>query len=131
MYKFSKKSLEKLHTCHPDLRRIANELIKIMDVTVVEGVRSFETQKEYVRTGKSKTLDSKHLEQDDGHSHALDMVPYPVDYSDTLRFAYMQGIIRGIAHSMDIKVRSGIDWDSDGEIKDHTFFDGPHMELDE
>ena len=129
MPRFSQKSKDKLSTCHPDLQKIANELIKIMDVTVSEGVRSIEAQKEYVRTGKSKTLKSKHLKQDDGYSHAMDLIPYPIDWSDKARFAYMQGMIRGIAHQLGIKIRSGIDWDSDGQIKDHNFFDGPHSEL--
>lgn len=129
MYKFSRKSQAKLDTCHPDIRRICDELIKIMDVTVIEGVRSVQQQEEYVRTGKSKTMKSKHLKQDDGWSHAVDLAPYPIDWSDSQRFAYMQGMIRGIAHQLGIKVRSGIDWDSDGQLKDHTFFDGPHFEI--
>lgn len=129
MPKFSKRSLDKLNTVHPDLRKVYFELIKIMDITILEGIRSFETQEEYVRTGKSKTLKSKHLEQSDGYSHAVDAVPYPIDWGDKDRFIYMQGMIRGIASQMGIKVRSGIDWDSDGEISDHSFFDGPHCEL--
>lgn len=129
MPKFSKKSLKKLETAHPDLQRIYHELVKIMDITILEGVRSVETQEEYVRTGKSKTMNSKHLKQSDGFAHAIDAVPYPIDWNDKDRFIYMQGMIRGIAHQMGIKVRSGIDWDSDGEIKDHSFFDGPHVEL--
>lgn len=129
MYKFSKKSKDKLATCHPNIQKICNELIKIMDVTVLEGVRTKEQQEEYVRTGKSKTMNSKHLKQQDGYSHAVDLVPYPIDWSDTKRFAYMQGMVRGIALQLGIEVRSGIDWDSDGQLKDHTFFDGPHFEI--
>ena len=129
MYKFSSKSKAKLNTCHPDIVKICNELIKMMDVTVLEGVRTKEQQEEYVRTGKSKTLNSKHLKQADGYSHAVDLAPYPIDWNDGQRFAYMQGMIRGIAQQLGIKVRSGIDWDVDGETKDHTFFDGPHFEI--
>lgn len=129
MYKFSAKSQAKLDTCHPDVRKICNELIKLMDVTVLEGVRTVEQQEEYVRTGKSTTMNSKHIKQPDGWSHAVDLAPYPIDWNDGQRFAYMQGMIRGIAHQLGIKVRSGIDWDSDGETKDHTFFDGPHFEI--
>ena len=131
MPKFSKKSKDLLSKAHPDLQIIYNELIKIMDVTILETLRTKETQEEYVRTGKSKTMKSKHLEQDDGFSHAVDAAPWPIDWNDRERFVYMQGMIRGIAHAKGIKVRSGIDWDSDGQIKDHTFFDGPHTELDD
>lgn len=128
-YKFSKKSLEKLNTCHPDIQKICHELIKIMDVTVLEGVRTKEQQEEYVRKGMSKTMNSKHLKQADGYSHAVDLAPYPIDWNDRERFAYMQGMVRGIALQLGVNIRSGIDWDSDGQIKDHTFFDGPHFEL--
>ena len=129
MAKFGRKSLEKLRTCHPDIVRICNELIKIMDVSVLEGVRTVEAQEENVRTGRSKIMNSKHLKQTDSFSHAVDLAPYPIDWADKDRFIYMQGMIRGIASQLNIKIRSGIDWDGDGEIKDHTFFDGPHFEL--
>ena len=129
MYKFGAKSKSRLETCHPDIQKICNELIKIMDVTVLEGVRTKEQQEEYVRTGKSKTMNSKHLEQGDGYSHAVDLAPFPIDWNYRERFVYMQGMIRGIALQLGIEVRSGIDWDSDGQVKDHTFFDGPHFEL--
>jgi len=129
MYKFGRKSKEKLATCHPDIQKICNELIKIMDVTVLEGIRTKEQQEEYVRTGKSKTMNSRHLDQGDGYSHAVDLAPYPIDWNDRERVVYMQGMIRGIAQQLGIEVRSGIDWDSDGQVKDHTFFDGPHFEL--
>ena len=124
MYKFGKKSKQELSTVHPDLQKIMNELIKLMDVTIVEGLRSKEYQEKLVRLGFSQTLKSKHLTGD-----AVDVCPYPIDWEDRERFIYMQGMIRGIAHMMGIPVRSGIDWDSDGSLKDHTFFDGPHVEL--
>lgn len=129
MYKYSKKSLEKLSTCHPDLQKICHELIKLMDVTVLEGVRTPDAQDELFHKGMSRTRNSLHLPQDDGYSHAVDLAPFKIDWEDRERFIYMQGMIRGIAHMMNIPIRSGIDWDSDGEIKDHTFFDGPHIEL--
>jgi len=129
MYKFGKKSKEKLATIHPDLQRICNELIKIMDVTVLEGVRTKDRQEELVSMGMSKTMNSKHLAQDDNYSHAVDLAPFPIEWKDRERFIYMQGMIRGIAQQLGIEIRSGIDWDSDGVIKDHSFFDGPHVEL--
>jgi peptidoglycan L-alanyl-D-glutamate endopeptidase CwlK len=125
MYKFSKKSLDVLQGVHPDLQKIASQLILLMDVTVLEGVRSKERQEELVRTGMSKTMNSKHLT-----GCALDLAPFPIDWNDRERFIYMQGMVRGIAQQLGIKIRSGIDWDSDGVVKDHSFFDGPHIELD-
>jgi len=129
MYKFGRSSKRKLATVDPDLQKIANELIKLMDVTVLEGIRTEDRQKYLVETGMSKTLNSKHLPNQEGLSEALDLAPYPIDWQDRERFIYMQGMIRGIAHMKGIEIRSGIDWDGDGNIKDHTFFDGPHCEL--
>ncbi len=128
MYKFGRSSKRKLATVDSDLQKIANELIKLMDVTVLEGVRTEDRQKYLVEIGMSKTLISKHLPNQEGLSEALDLAPYPIDWQDRERFIYMQGMIRGIAHMMNIEIRSGIDWDGDGNIKDHTFFDGPHVE---
>lgn len=134
-YKYSKKSQGKLETCHPDLQKIYSEAIKLIDLTILEGLRTKEQQEEYVRTGKSTTLNSKHLIQPDGYSHAVDAAPFPIDWKDTARFAYYQGIIRGIAHvlaergEISHRTRSGMDWDGDGQLSDHTFVDGPHVEL--
>ena len=41
----------------------------------------------------------------------------------------MAGMIRGIAHLLNIKVRVGADWDSDGNTKDNSFDDLVHFEL--
>ena len=38
-------------------------------------------------------------------------------------------MIRGIAHSLGIKIRVGADWDSDGKIRDQEFDDLVHFEL--
>ena len=129
MYKFSKKSQEKLLTCHPDLQLLLNELIKYVDFTVIEGVRTLETQKEYVRTGKSKTLNSKHLKQEDGYSHAVDVILTPIDWNDWKRNYMFVGFVRGVAASLGISIRSGADWDGDFQVKDQSFHDLPHFEL--
>lgn len=129
MPKFSQKSKDKLKGVHPLLVDVVNEAIKHVDFTIIEGVRSYETQEEYVRTGKSKTMDSKHLMQQDGYGHALDLAPYPIDWSDSAGFAHLSGILRGIALMKGIDLRCGVDWDGDLNTKEHTFFDGPHVEL--
>ena len=135
MYKFSAQSKTKLDTCHPDIQKVLNLAIKFVDITIIEGIRTIETQQEYVRTGKSKTLDSKHLKQDDGYSHAVDCALYPVDWSDKARFIWLGGYLQGIADTLyqsgEIKNRLtwGGDWDNDQNIKEHSFFDGPHFQL--
>ena len=129
MPKFSKKSQDKLSSCHPLLQEVFNEVIKYVDCTVVEGVRDPETQKEYVRRGVSKTLESKHLKQDDGYSHAVDCVPYPIDWKDKDRFYFFGGIVTMAAKMKGIDIRWGGDWSSDNDFKDQSFHDLPHFEL--
>lgn len=48
------------------------------DFSLIEAVRSLEQQRENVRKGVSKTLNSKHLARNDGFSRAVDIWPYPV-----------------------------------------------------
>ena len=130
MYKYSKKSLDKLKTCHPDIQRLMKEAIKYIDLTIIEGVRSVEQQEEYVRTGKSKTMNSKHLKQPDGYSHAIDVMAYPIRWNDWKRNAYVAGFLVGLAKQMGIELVSGIDWDKDFDVSEHSFLDAPHFELD-
>lgn len=134
-YKYGVKSLERLKTVHPDLQKILNIAIKNYDITILEGVRTKERQEELFKAGKSKTLESKHLKQKDGYSHAVDCALTPVNWEDRERFVLLQGYLRGIADALyesgeiKHKIRMGIDWDGDGDIKEHSFFDGPHIEL--
>jgi peptidoglycan LD-endopeptidase CwlK len=135
MYKYGKKSQEHLATLHPDLQKILNIAIKYYDITILEGVRDIERQEELLRTGMSKTMDSKHLKQADGYSHAVDCAINPIDWNDRERFVLLQGFLKGIADMLydqgqiSHRLRLGVDWDNDGNIKEHSFFDGPHIEL--
>ena len=126
MARFGRKSNERLGTCHPDLVKLANMAIKIMDFSVIEGARTAETQLKYFNEGKS-TLDginklSKHqVSEKKRLSTAMDIVPYPVDWDDMERFNRLVGIIQGVALVLGIKIRCGADWKS--------FVDYPHIEL--
>tara|TARA_R100000655_G_scaffold94106_1_gene135498 strand:+ start:620 stop:997 length:378 start_codon:yes stop_codon:yes gene_type:complete len=124
MPRFGKRSKERLKGVDAKLVNVANELIKLMDVTVIEGLRSQERQNELVAQGKSKTKFGKHVA-----GKALDLAPYPIDWNDRERFHYMGGLIRGIGHSLGVDVRWGGDWDSDGEIADNNFDDLVHVEI--
>lgn len=128
MYKFSKKSKEKLETCHPDLQRLFNEVIKGYDCTVIQGLRSKEEQDEYYRTGKSKVQwpNSKH---NSDPSEGVDVAPYPIQWNNTKRFHHFAGYVKGIAHMMGISIRCGNDWDRDNDLDDQTFNDLVHFEL--
>jgi len=124
MYKLGKKSQERLRGVNSQLVNILFELVKIMDITVLEGVRTQERQDKLVAEGKSKTKFSKHIT-----GRAVDIAPYPIDWEDRDRFHYMGGMLRGISKQMGYKVRWGGDWDSDGETKDNNFDDLVHIEL--
>lgn len=124
MYKFGKRSRKRLKGVDSRLVNVLNELIKIMDVTVIEGLRSAERQEELLAKGATKVKYSKHME-----GKAVDICPYPIDWDDRDRFHYMGGMIRGIAKQLNVNVRWGGDWDSDGEVKDNSFDDLVHIEI--
>lgn len=127
---FGNRSLENMRGVHPDLIKVLYEVIKLFDFSVLEGMRSFKRQERLVASGASRTLRSKHLTQPDGYSHAIDVVPYPVDWKDSQRFAYLAGLIIGVAKQMDVNIIWGHDWDGDGDFKEHAFKDSPHFQLE-
>ena len=124
MYKFGKRSRNRLKGVDSRLVNVLNELIKIKDVTVIEGLRSAERQEELLAKGATKVKYSKHME-----GKAVDIAPYPIDWNDRERFHYMGGMVRGIAKALNLDIRWGGDWDSDGEIKDNKFDDLVHIEI--
>ena len=132
MPSFSRSSLARLDSCHPDLRALFHEVVKHVDCTIIEGLRSQERQQELYRQGKSK-LDgvkkrSKHQAAADGFSYAVDVAPYPIDWKDRERFIHFAGIVLGHAQAMGISIRLGADWNGDGKFSE-SFFDAPHFEL--
>tara|TARA_Y100001963_G_scaffold148263_1_gene225869 strand:- start:100 stop:477 length:378 start_codon:yes stop_codon:yes gene_type:complete len=124
MPRFGKRSKQRLKGVDAKLVNVLNELVKIMDVTIIEGKRTQERQDELVAKGASKTKYSKHIE-----GKAVDLAPYPIDWEDRERFHYMGGMVRGIGQQLNVNIRWGGDWDSDGEIKDNNFDDLVHVEI--
>ena len=124
MPKFGRRSKERLKGVDTKLVNVLNELVKIMDVTIIEGRRSAERQEQLLGKGATKVKYSKHMD-----GKAVDLAPYPIDWEDRERFHYMGGMIRGIAKQLNVRVRWGGDWDGDGEIKDNNFDDLVHVEI--
>ena len=118
-YKLGTRSLQNLSGVHPDLVAVVKRAIQIteQDFTVIEGVRNIDRQRQLYRTGKSKTLNSRHLT-----GHAVDMVPWPVDWNDLEGFEVMSEAMKSAAEELNITIVWGGDWKS--------FYDGPHFELD-
>ncbi len=121
---FSNKSKDHLQTVHPDLRRLFQRVILDVDCTILEGKRTGERQRQLFADGKSKTLNSKHLT-----GQAIDVMCYPVDWTDWNRNYAFCGYVRGIARALNIQVRGGFDWDDDFTFRDQKFVDLPHWEL--
>jgi peptidoglycan L-alanyl-D-glutamate endopeptidase CwlK len=131
MPKFSEASRKKLETCHPDIQRVMNEVIKFFDITVLCGHRTEEEQnKAFPKHSKKKWPNSEHNTLP---SNAIDIAPYPIQWPDMKeqtmlvyvkrlgRFYRMAGIVQGVAYMMGIKLKWG------GDFK--SFFDGPHFQL--
>lgn len=100
-------------------------------MTVLEGLRNLETQKKYLKAGKTKTLKSKHLE-----GRAVDIAPYPVDWNNLARFYYLAGMMKAYGYAMGFKIRWGGDWDGDNKFGTRgkytgkeTFKDLVHFEI--
>lgn len=128
MPKFSSKSMDQLATCHPKLQMLFNKVIEQYDCTVLEGFRTGKRQDELYRNGMTKVKypNSKHNQQP---SLAVDVAPYPINWSDREKFYHFGGYVKGVASQMNIKIRWGGDWDGDNDLKDQTFTDLPHFEL--
>jgi len=77
-FKLSNRSLGKLEGVHPDMVATVNRAIELtkVDFGVTFGVRTLEEQKKLYAAGRSQTMNSKHLIQDSGFSHAVDLVAY-------------------------------------------------------
>lgn len=127
MAKFSQKSKSRLAECHPDLQRVLNEVVKGFDCTILTGRRGQADQNEMFATGRSKVRypNSKH---NANPSNAVDVAPYPIDWTDRERFHYFAGYVMGVASNMGVRLRWGGDWDSDREVRDNSFDDLVHFE---
>lgn len=128
MYKFGRKSRSRLKGVDKRLVAVLEELLKMMDVTIIEGVRSEATQYKYFLDKKSK-LDGKNKLSKHQLGRAVDLAPYPIKWEESERFYYMGGMVMAIAKNLGFKVRWGGDWDRDGEVKDQSFMDLVHIEI--
>lgn len=129
---FSKASLKQLETCDLRIQKICNEAIKIIDFVVVEGHRGKEAQNAAFAKGFSKVR-YPYGNHNKSPSRAVDIAPYPIDWSSNSkaieRFVFLQGVIYATAKRLGIKIRQGLDWDSNQDMRDEKFRDYPHFEL--
>lgn len=140
MYHYGTRSQGRLSTCHDDLQRLANELIKHRDVTILEGHRGKEDQDRYFVSGRSK-VKWPHGKHNKLPALAVDMAPYPIppwafdatnESERKMQRDFWVGwgnYVKGVAAAMGIRIRWGGDWNRD--FMPDRFFDAPHFELEE
>jgi peptidoglycan L-alanyl-D-glutamate endopeptidase CwlK len=121
MFKFSSQSLKNLETCDPQLIFLCKKVMEtqVIDFSIIEGHRSKENQDKAVIAGSSLASwpDSKHNSRP---SLAVDIAPYPIDWSDKARFTLLAGLMFGVAASHGILIKWGGHW---------SLQDMPHFEL--
>ena len=125
---FGKKSKERLSTCHEDLQKVFNEVIKVVDCSILEGHRDERRQEKLYAEGKTK-VHYPMGRHNTKPSRAVDVVPYPVDWEDRERFHLFSGFVLGMASRMGITLRWGGDWNMNFNVDDNKFDDFPHFEL--
>ena len=152
-FKLSNRSKGKLEGVHPDMVAVVERAIELtkVDFGVTYGVRELDEQKRLVASGRSQTMKSKHLIQDSGYSHAVDVVAYDgseviwaINVYDDICDAFKQA-----AEEHGVAIKWGAAW-SEGDIRSYSgtaedamnayidlrrsqgrrpFIDGPHFEL--
>ena len=153
-FSLSSRSRGKLEGVHPDMVAVVETAITLtkVDFGVTYGVRTLEEQKRLYESGRSQTMNSKHLLQDDtGYSHAVDVVAY--DGSDVVWEINVYDDIcdafKKAAEMHGVAIKWGAAW-SEGDIRSYPgtaedamnayidlrrsqgrrpFIDGPHFEL--
>ena len=126
MPQFSARSLKNLEQCHPLLQLLMYEAIKVTDFSVICGFRGEKEQNEAYARGHSKLKwpQSKHNQTP---SMAVDIVPYPIDWNDELRFRTLGAVVKEIWSQLPPEKKEGYELSWGGDWK--TFKDLPHFEL--
>jgi peptidoglycan LD-endopeptidase CwlK len=126
-------SQKRLQGVHPDLIRGMARALQAapFPFRVIDGLRTIERQKELVRIGASKTMNSRHLPGRGGLSHAVDIVPL-VDLDRDGRLEteelFNWPLIRKLAPVVKAAFKAEgvpIEWGGDWK----SFPDGPHWQL--
>lgn len=153
MYHLGSGSKAELVGVHPNVVDVTERAIETtpQDFTVFDGLRLLAEQEEYVRTGVSKTLKSKHLKQPDGYGHAVDLVPYINGKArwEIRPCIVIAGAVHDACEELDVDMLWGAVWDRtlreldrdnlDKEIERYkarrkkkgktAFIDAPHYQL--
>ena len=122
---------ERLDSVHPDLadvvRMVADKLP--FDIIILEGIRSRERQQQLLKSGASKTMNSRHFPGKQGFACAVDIAPMLDTDGDGdkepswhwTQFHAIAPIMKACAKILETPIEWGGDWSS--------FPDGPHWQL--
>lgn len=134
MYKLSQRSLDALAGVHPDLIKVVKRAIETtkQDFLVTEGLRTTQRQQDLYAQGRTKPGSivtkadgvknkSNHQAKSDGYGHAVDLVPYPVDWNSERKFRDIANAMLLAASELRVKIQWGGNW---------KFTDLPHFELE-
>ena len=133
MNSWGENSKKQRATSDDRLNEIGDIVLEIKDHSVIKGHRNEVDQHQAFIDGNSK------LDWPDGKHNALPSkaqdvrtYPWPEKESDQREEQlYLLGLYRGVAEVLGYKLRTGADWDRDGEIADNGFDDFFHAEIDE
>jgi len=140
MPRFGSKSKKILDTCHNDIKKICNEVIKYYDFKILEGTRTLKQQQKYFNDSKSKCDGINKISFHQTYpSCAIDICPYPVDFrkkeKSRARFYQLSGYMLHACEMLyengeiEYKIISGLDWNKNFIFTDENFWDGPHYNL--
>jgi peptidoglycan L-alanyl-D-glutamate endopeptidase CwlK len=113
-FSWGKTSLYNLKGIHPDLRTIADRALYLspIDFRIVDGLRTLAEQRENVKKGVSKTMNSRHLT-----GHAIDFAVLKlgeIDWHDLTGF----GVIGQCFLIAEKELKIPVDWGGDWKWKD-------------
>lgn len=129
-FALGKQSLHRLRGVHPLLVGVVVRAIRITsaDFTVYEGVRSLARQMELFDSGRSRTMNSRHLT---GHAVDLPAYRHGVPVWDSVLAQPIANAMLQASKECGVTLRWGGDWDMDGSQDDESFRDLVHFELPE
>ena len=128
MPKFGRTSRKRLDTCHKQIQKLFEEVVKGYDCSIVCGHRGEKEQNEAYQKGNSQVMfpNGRHNSLP---SKAVDVAPYPIDWEDRDGFILFAGYVLGVASHLGMNVRWGGDWDGDFDLSDNEFDDLVHFEM--
>ena len=116
--RFGKTSLRRLENVHPKLIVLTTAVLlkhPEYDLSVIDGARTMEQQLHNIANGVSWTTKSKHLIQDDGFAHAIDIKPSTYNWDeDVSKWRKFAKDVVEVAKELKISIKSGgLDWQKD------------------